>query len=455
MTGLTADLGQFLANIKYEQLPAGALPLVRNAFTDTIAVIMVGITEPIVDIVRRTVVEPAARHEARACLSSHYVAAPDAALLGGTAAHTLDFDDQSLSGHPSSVLVPAILAEGETLGSSGRELVTAYVAGYEVWSELWRRDLNYHRRGWHPTSIFGVIAAAAATAVLHRLSAERAAAALAIAASHASGLGANFGTMTKPYHAGMASRDGLAATRLAAAGMTAGRDTLENPQGFLIAMSPGGTPDRDSPVRVGKDWYLLRHGMLIKRYPACYFIHRSFEATVKMLAGRRIRPDDVAEIEVTMGRGQTTVLVNERPQTGLEAKFSEQFSMAAALILGRMGVPEFSDAIVQRADIQAFFPKVKLKPVDEYDARDPVHGPTERVVIRLKNGEVLDTGPITTIRGHANDPMSVEDLWAKFAECTAQTHAEPEARRLFKLLQSIETLSAVRELPTCETIFRS
>ena len=96
MTGLTADLGQFLANVKYEQLPAGALPLVRNAYTDTIAVIMVGITEPIVDIVRRTVAEPASRHEARACLSSHYVAAPDAALLGGTAAHTLDFDDQSL-----------------------------------------------------------------------------------------------------------------------------------------------------------------------------------------------------------------------------------------------------------------------------------------------------------------------------------------------------------------------
>src|SRR3989304_2869039 len=122
MTGLTADLGQFLANIKFDKLPAGALPLVRNGFTDTIAVIMVGITEPVVDIVRRTLVEPPSRHEARACLSSLYVSAPDAALLGGTAAHTLDFDDQSLSGHPSSVLVPAILAEGETLGSGGREL---------------------------------------------------------------------------------------------------------------------------------------------------------------------------------------------------------------------------------------------------------------------------------------------------------------------------------------------
>jgi len=208
-------------------------------------------------------------------------------------------------------------------------------------------------------------------------------------------------------------------------------------------------------VRVGKDWYLLRHGMLIKRYPACYFIHRSFEATVKMLGGRRLGPDDIAGIEVTMGRGQTTVLVNERPQTGLEAKFSGQFAMAAAVILGRMGVAEFADEIVQRADIQAVFPKVKLKPVDEYDARDPVHGPTERVVIKLKNGEVYDTGTVGNIRGHADDPLSTEELWTKFAECTAQTHAEPEARRLFNLLQAVETLPGVRDLPTCETIFRS
>jgi 2-methylcitrate dehydratase PrpD len=454
MTALTADLGRFLANVKFDQLPEDAVSLVRTGFTDTIGVIMVGITEPVVDIVRRTLVETGARREARACLSSLRVSAPDAALLGGTAAHALDYDDQSLSGHPSAVLVPAILAEGETLGSSGRDLVTAYVAGYEVWAELLRRDANYHRKGWHPTAVFGLIGAAAAAAVLHRLPAERASAALAIAASHTGGLGANFGTMTKPYHAGRAARDGVVATRLAAAGMTAGRDTLENAQGFLNAFSPG-TPDRESAARVGKDWYLPRQSLCIKKYPTCYFMHRSFDATAKMLAGRGLGPDDIAEIEVTMGRGQTTVLVNERPQTGLAAKFSEQFAMAAAVILGRMGVAEVTDAVVQRADIQAFFPKVKLNPVEEYDTRDPAHSPTERVRIRLKNGEMLDSGAIATIRGHAYDPMSTEELWEKFAQCTAKTHTRSEARRLFELLQAVDKLPSVRELPTCETIFNA
>ena len=454
MAGLTADLGRFLENIKFGQLPASVLPLVRNAFTDTVGVIMVGITEPVVNIVRRTLVETGGKREARACLSSIQVSAPDAALLGGTAAHALDYDDHSLTGHPSAVLVPAILAEGEALGSSGRNLITAYVAGYEVWAELIRRDTSHHKKGWHPTAVFGVVAAAAAAAVLHRLSAERASAALAIAASHASGLAPNFGTMTKPYHAGLASRNGLSSARLAAAGMTAGRDTLENPQGFLNAFSPS-SADRDSPVKVGKDWYLPWQSLCVKKYASCYFTHRSFDTAVKMLAGRRLGPDDIAGIEVTMGRGQVVVLANHNPQTGLEAKFSEQFAMAAAVILGRMGVDVFTDETVRRRDVQAFFPKVKLIAVDEYDTRDPAHSPTERVVVRLSSGEVLDSGEITRIRGHAYDPMSPEELWTKFAECTAKTHAEPEARALFGQLQNVDTLRSVRDLPTCGKIFAS
>ena len=451
MAGLTAEVGRFIANIQYGQLPAEALSLVRTGFTDTVGVIMVAVTEEIVDIVRRTLIERGERREARACLSPMYVSAPDAALLGGTAAHALDYDDQSLSGHPSGVLVPAILAEGEALGSSGPDLATAYVAGYEVWAELIRRDANHHRKGWHPTAVFGVIGAAAAASALRRLSPERASAAIAIAASHAGGLSANFGTMTKPYHAGRAARDGVASARLAAAGMTAGRDTLENAQGFLTAFSPA-TADRESPVQLGTDWYIVRQGLCIKKYPTCYFMHRSFDTTVKMLAGRKVKPDDVGEIEVTMGRGQTTVLVNERPQTGLEAKFSEQFAMAAAVVLGHMKVDDLTDAVVQRPDIQALFPKVKLKAIDAYDPRDPVHSPTERVVIRFKNGETLDSGEIERIRGHAYDPMSVEELWEKFADCTARTHSKPEAKRLFEMLQHVDELKSVSDLTTCEKV---
>lgn len=454
MARLTTDLGRFIADTRYGHLPDGALQLIRDAFTDTVGVIMAGIPEPVVDIVLHTLIEPGGRREARACLSSLYVSGPDAALIGGTAAHALDFDDQALSGHTSAVLVPAILAESETLGSSGQAMVTAYLVGYEVWAELLRRDANYHRKGWHPTSVFGAVAAAAAAASLRRLGPGQAAMALSIAASHAGGLAANFGTMTKPYHAGMAARNGVAAARLAQAGMSAADDALESPSGFLHAFSPGAfLYDADSPARTGHEWYLPRQRICIKRYATCYFMHRSFDTVVKMLAGRGLRPDDIAEIEVTMGRGQTTVLVNDRPQTGLQAKFSEHFAMAAAVILGRMGVKELTDAVVQRADIQAFFPKVKLVGTEEYDTRDPAHSPTERVRLRLVDGEIMDSGPILSLKGHANDPLGREELWAKFAECTADTHATAAARRLFDLLQAIEQLPSARHLPACERLF--
>ena len=327
---LTAELAAFLAAIRYDALPAEALPIVRSGFTDAVGVMLVGAGEPVSGIVRQALVAPTTQPEARACLSALRVTAADAALLGGTAAHAIDYDDQSLTGHPSAVLVPAILAEGERLDADGQALVTAYVAGYEVWAELVRRDTGYHRKGWHPTGVFGVIAAAAACAVLNRLPAERAAAALAIAASHAGGMATSFGTTTKPYHAGRAARDGVVSARLAAAGMTAARDAFENPQGFLTAFSPG-TPDRDSPARLGREWYLPRQGLCIKLYPTCYFMHRSFEATVKLLAGRAIGPADIAEVNVTLGRGEADVLFNHRPRNADEARFSEEFAIAAAV----------------------------------------------------------------------------------------------------------------------------
>jgi 2-methylcitrate dehydratase PrpD len=452
VTALTADIARFVAGLRYEDLPSEALPIVRMGFTDTVGVYMVGVVEPCANIVLDTIVEMGGRKEARVCFSPLRVAAPDAALVAGTAAHALDYDDQSLSGHPSAVLVSAILAEAETLGSSGRDMVTAYVAGYETWAELVRRGSNYHRKGWHPTSVFGVIGAAAAVASLRRLPVDRVVAALSIAATHSSGLSANFGTMTKPYHAGMAARAGITAVRMAAAGMTAGTDTFENPQGFLTAYSET-PPDRTSPVKLGKEWYIPWQGLCLKRYPTCYFMHRSFDAAVKLLKGRNLTPADVEGIDVTMGRSQIDVLVNQRPKTSLEAKFSGHFAMAAAVVLGRMGVKEVVDSVVNRPDVQAFFPKVTLKPVEEHDVRDPVFSPNERVQIHLASGETLDSGEITSVRGQVADPFSLEEQWEKFEDCTSATHTPKEAADLFAKLQALEDLPNTSALATCTKVF--
>lgn len=453
--GLTAELGNYVEAIKFNDIPEDAVELACNAFSDTVGVMMSGISEPVVQIIyNEFAVEPMPR-QARACLSDKWVLARDAALINGAAAHALDFDDQALTGHPSAVLVPAILAEGEFLKSSGKAMIAAYVAGYEVWAELVRRSSNYHLKGWHPTSVFGVVAASAAVSFLHRHSAEKTMMALALATSHASGLAVNFGTMTKPYHAGMAASNGLVSARLSGRGITASRVAIENAEGFLTAFSPTMEADRNSPSRLGKEWYIVKHRLCVKRYPTCYFMHRSFEGVMEMIKGKNIRPDDVKEMVVTMGRGQTTVLRNDRPRTGLEAKFSAHFAMAAALILGRMGIDELSDEVVQRDDMQAFFPKIQLNAIDEYDQRDPAHSPYDRVVIHLNNGTSLDSGKLTRIPGHAYEPLTTNQLWQKFRECTTRTHDEVAARTLFDATQELPDLISTTDLPSAEGLFES
>jgi 2-methylcitrate dehydratase PrpD len=450
---LTLDLGRFLADIRFESIPSEAIGLATTALTDTVGVIMAGIDQPVVRLMLDEVVSAGSKAQSRICLSDLRTSALDAALVSGTAAHALDYDDQALTGHPSAVLYSAILAEAENLNSTGQEMATAYVAGYEIWAELVRRNTAYHIKGLHPTSVFGIVAAAASISVLRRLPADRAAAALAIAASHASGLAVNFGTMTKPYHVGMAARSGIFAARLAEAGLTASPVALEHRRGYLTAVSPTLEADWDSESRLGDHWHILSHRLCVKRYPTCYFMHRSFAATAELLSGKNISPDDVADVTVTMGRGQTAVLVNERPATADEARFSEHFAMATAVINGRMSVDELTDDVVRRPDIQAFLPKVKINPIDEYDSRDPAHSPYDRVVITLNDGATLDTGKVSKIPGHAYSPLTLDELWDKFRECTAKTHSEPAAKELFAVTQNLVRLSSAADLPTVHSIF--
>src|SRR5437660_11889918 len=209
---LTQELGQFAATNAFERIPKEAVESARTGFIDTIATMIAGAPDDAPQLLRKALNPPAG--DATLYFSRERSAAPEAAWINGTAGHALDYDDVGCRGHVSTVLVPAILADAETLGPSGglggREMFAAYIAVYETWAELSRRDPGHHHaKGWHPTGIFGAIGAGAACAALRRLSSERATMAIALSASQAGGLMANFGTMTKPFHAGRAAHAGL------------------------------------------------------------------------------------------------------------------------------------------------------------------------------------------------------------------------------------------------------
>lgn len=445
---LTRSLGRFAADLSFDALPPKAVAPVKVGFTDCIAVMLAGSREPVAQIVKATLVRTDPKGEARIWLGRERASAIDAALVNGVAAHALDYDDVALAGHPSAVLVPAIMAEAEAIGASGRAAIAAYVAGYETWAHLVERDPDpYHRKGWHPTAVFGPVAAAAAIANLRRFDDEQATMAIAIAASMSAGLVANFGTMTKPFHAGRAAAAGITAARLAQAGMTASADAIEHPLGFLAALSPRSRVDLDTPLNdLGRVWRIVELGVNVKKYPICYATHRSIDAILDLAKAHDLKAADIKQIDVSIGRTQATMLRNHRPQTGLEAKFSMEFAMASSLVARRTGLSELTDDFVLRPDVQAMMEKVSIAPTDTVAADDPAFAASDRVEVALADGRRIASPEVSFARGHWSVPLAADELWAKFRDCAARELGDGATRALFDDLQSLDRLDSVRDL---------
>ena len=276
-----------------------------------------------------------------------------AALANGTAAHALDYDDMcfvSLA-HPSAPLVPAVLAAAESERLTGRAVLDAYVVGFEIEARLGRlMNPRHYQRGWHCTSTLGTIGAAAAVSRLLGLDARTAGHALAIAASEASGLKENFGTMVKPLHAGLAARNGVLAALLARGGMTASELALDGPQGFLHAMDSEGHALDDAIADLGARWEILDTGITVKLYPSCAGTHPSLDAILDLRRREGFTADDVERIDIDVDSIVPTILIYDRPATGLEGKFSLPFCAAAAVVFGRVGIDTFDAASLTNPD---------------------------------------------------------------------------------------------------------
>jgi len=446
---LTQELGRFAAGLTFEALPAEAVEVARTGIIDTVATMIAGAHDPAPQLLRRGL-DPA---PGRASLyfSGETATAPEAAWINGTAGHALDYDDVGCRGHVSTVLLPALLAEAETLGLGGREIFAAYVAGYETWAELARRDPgHHHKKGWHPTGIFGTIAAGAACAALRRLSPAQATAAIALSASQAGGIMANFGTMTKPFHAGRAAHAGVVSARLAEAGFTASPDALEHSQGFLSAVSPEGRADRDGPTpRLGEEWQILKQGLSIKKYPACYCTHRALDAMPELLARRPLKPAEIARITVSISETHSLILRNHMPETGLAAKFSMEFAMAASVIARRASLAEYTDEFVRRPEVQELMRRVGTVTNENYDPVVSGASVWDQVTIDLTNGERIESEQVRRSRGHAERPLGDAELFDKFRTCLDAGHARIAPERLFDRLRNLEKISA-RELTALE-----
>lgn len=447
MSGLTTQLAQFVAGYRDHRAPDECRSVAQAGFTDCVAVLIAGSQERASQLAGEIVRDVEAGEWAPLIPSGRRCAPADAAFVNGVAAHVLDYDDVGMDGHPSIVFVPAILAAGSVLDSCGRDALDAYVVGYEVWSRLKSCEPGQmHDRGFHPTALWGTVGAAAAVASLHRLNLDQSRNAIGIAASLASGLVANFGTMTKSLHAGRAAQAAIVAVDLARRGFTAAADVIEHSTGYLRAhavLQEGLTLETD--FELGRRWAILETGLNIKRYPVCYSTHRPIDAMLGIVEAHRPNPEDVAEIRVGAGTSELLMLRNHEPKTALEAKFSMEFAMAAALIARSVGLEQLDDAFVHRADVVEAMSKVRSTAIHDGIAGLP-DSPPDTVEVVLKSGAVLNHPPVQFPRGSWQNPLEPDEMREKFLGCATRFLVQEKAERLFDILWNLESLASVRDL---------
>ena len=448
---ITKQLAKLVAETDYERLPAEAVAAAKRLILDCVGVTIAGSLEPVgrlvADLVRRMGGTP----QATVVGAGFRTSSPNAALANGAMAHALDYDDMTsggIRGHPTAVLLPVLLSLGEELKASGREIIAAYVLGFEVESRLgeamsaaYSDDL-----GWHPTAPLGTVGAAAVAAKLLKLNAAKTVTALSVAASHAAGLRQNFGTMTKPLHVGNAAKNGIISAMLARDDFTAAPDALEGRHGFCHAFS-GGTGYEVNKIL--KDWgepfQVVSPGPGIKLYPCCGSAHGALDAILPLIQKHNIQPEKVSAIEVSVPFDPPRSLVHSNPKTGLEGKFSMQYCLAAALVDHKLGLKTFTTEQVQRPEARKLFDKIKMFRQPGMEGRPSWEIPQYVVTVKMDNGETYSqeaAAPLSAI----HRSVTRQELVNKYRDCAILVLPTAAIEASLELLENLEELPDMTQL---------
>jgi len=436
--------------------PDAAWEAARRAFIDTVAVAVPGAAEPVTRKVFDTV-RSWGEGTSTAILQGARLPAPWAALVNGTAAHALDFDDNfdPAKAHASAVLVPAILALAEQERAGGRACLDAYVAGLQILGRVGQGVNPAHRnRGWHATATVGAIGAAAASARLLRLDAQRAAFAVSLATSMAAGFMSQFGTMAKPLHAGLAAKSGILAASLARAGIDAGTGTLDGPTGMnRLMVGPDYEELRDTlthiehgqnlrfeTARVGEPLLILSSGLKLKRFPNCGSAHRAMDGLAALKETHGFTAGDVAAVHVRAPVSHFNNLMYTDPADALQAKFSLEYALACLAVTGDCTLADFTDEAAIRPAIRALYPRIHRHAVDKAEGEFPTE-----VEVVLNDGRRFEAAMAWPV-GSLALPFSEAQLWSKFAGCTAAALPAARAAALRAALEDMANLPDIAPL---------
>jgi 2-methylcitrate dehydratase PrpD len=444
---ITSTLARFVTETRLADIPKDVLDGARNALVDTVGVALAGTLEPAGEIALRWVRESGGRPQATYWGQNAGASPAEAAFANGICAHALDFDDSlpSLRGHPSAPMVAADLAVAEATGASGAQVLAAYALGLEIAGKLGRAmGAGHYQRGWHSTATIGAFSATAVAARLWGLSAGQLQTAWGMAASQMSGLLRNFGTMTKPFHAGQAARAGVVSAWMAREGFTADTAILDGEHNVFDTYGAGdGEPLAELSRRLGKPWEMTEPGVYVKRWPCCYCNHRPIGGLLQLMEQHRIKPDEVTAIAVGFPPGADTALVSHNPTTGLEGKFSIEYVAAALVLDGKVTLESFTDAMVQRPAVRAMMAKTRRYRIEDKGTYSGVVGYNDVSIATTRGKFELR---VDKVPGSPAWPMTAQDRVEKFTDCAGRVLGQPGAERLLRLLERCAELPDVREM---------
>ena len=343
----------------------------------------------------------------------------DAAFVNSFTAHLLDFDDSQgdMAGHPTAVIFPALLAVAERFGGPIGDVVDAYAVGVEVAARLGRMlNPDHYDLGWHPSATIGVFGAAAATARLLGLDAERTQASLSLAAAFSSGIKASFGTSAKPLQVGRAAASGVQATLLARAGASGRENAFEHAQGYARVFErkdPQAMPIAAALEGLGTEWALAHPGIIIKQYPCCGSTHSAIESAAAL---GPLASGDIEDVLIHLHPKRRGHVDRPNPGSELDAKFSVQYTVGRALLSGTVTLTDFADGAHRTDEAVAMLAKTTVADIDAPDT-SVADRYVASVTVRTTDGRTLHrTTPVASGRepGHM---LPAAKIIAKYDNC--------------------------------------
>jgi len=446
---VTAILAKFTTDLHYEKIPRKAVETAKIALRDCLGVALAGSGEEDARIAAEIARQERAREETSVIGQGFRTSALNAALANGTAAHALDFDHSfTIMGQPTAPVAPATFALGETLGASGRQVIEAYVAGFEVTAKLVHSLRDSAHDGWHAPSTLGSFGAAAACSKLLGLDAAKTQMALGITASMASGIVANFGTMTKPLHVGLGARNGVLAAKLAGGGYTANPKAIEGGFGFYSVLHENTEIHEQAIEELGRSYALITDGLRIKPYPCGGLTHQVIDSVLELRAKRGLTAEMIDRVDVDVVKHTFDRIVFRVPQTGIQGKFCMPYLVARAIIDGKIGLHIFTDSAVRDQNVLKLAERVQMN-LDSNLKKSDAAGRPCRVTVRLKNGQTF-TREAQHAKGGPEYPMTEAELRDKFTECAREAIDARSAAQALDYIENLETLGDVR--PLCEIL---